>query len=254
MSARLEASQERTTSAQNTGFVVEANNVAKVYQMGKVEVRALDGVSLSIKNGEFVAIMGPSGSGKSTLLNLIGCLDRPSLGALRIAGTDVANLSDKKLAQIRGRQIGFVFQTFNLIPRISAFQNVLLPMSFVNSTPSFERARRAQQLLETVGLGQRMKHFPNELSGGERQRVAIARALANNPSVILADEPTGNLDTKTGRAILELFKSLHQQGRTIVLVTHDPNVASHADRIIHMTDGRIQNDTVNTTGATRTRS
>jgi putative ABC transport system ATP-binding protein len=228
-----------------TGFVVEANNIAKVYQMGKVEVRALDGVSMTIKKGEFVGIMGPSGSGKSTLLNLIGCLDRPSTGELRIAGTDISKLSDRKLAQIRGKQIGFVFQTFNLIPRISALQNVLLPMGFVNTYSGKERTNRAQELLEIVGLGQRMKHFPNELSGGERQRVAIARALANNPSVILADEPTGNLDTKTGRAILDLFKSLHQQGRTIVLVTHDSTVASNADRIVHVMDGRIHNETFN---------
>ncbi|MBI3658991.1 ABC transporter ATP-binding protein [Candidatus Acetothermia bacterium] len=226
-------------------MVVEAKDVTKVYQMGKVEVRALDGVSLAIKQGEFVAIMGPSGSGKSTLLNLIGCLDRPTTGELHIAGTDIAKLSDRKLAQIRGKQIGFVFQTFNLIPRISALQNVLLPMSFVNTFSPAERVKRAQQILDSVGLGQRMKHFPNELSGGERQRVAIARALANNPSVILADEPTGNLDTKTGRAIMELFKSLNQQGRTIVLVTHDPNVAANADRIIHVMDGRIQDETFN---------
>jgi putative ABC transport system ATP-binding protein len=211
--------------------------------MGPVEVRALDGVSLQIQAGEFVAIMGPSGSGKSTLLHLIGCLDRPTTGALRIAGTDVAQLSDRRLAQIRGQQIGFVFQTFNLIPRISALQNVLLPMSFVNTISRSERLRRAHQLLESVGLGARVKHFPNELSGGERQRVAIARALANNPSVILADEPTGNLDTKTGRSILELFKSLHEEGRTIVLVTHDAHVAAYAKRLIHFMDGRIQNET-----------
>jgi putative ABC transport system ATP-binding protein len=233
------------TTGNGLGLVVEAHKVAKVYQMGSVEVRALDGVSLTLKKGEFVAIMGPSGSGKSTLLNLIGCLDRPSSGELRIAGTDIARLNDRKLAQIRGKQIGFVFQTFNLIPRISALQNVVLPMSFVNAVPGSERLKRAQEILESVGLGQRMKHFPNELSGGERQRVAIARALANNPSVILADEPTGNLDTKTGRAILELFKSLNQQGRTIVLVTHDPNVAGNADRIVHVMDGRIHNETYN---------
>ncbi|MBI1742920.1 ABC transporter ATP-binding protein [Candidatus Acetothermia bacterium] len=234
-----------TTNSNGNGMVVEAKDVTKVYQMGRVEVRALDGVSLVIKQSEFVAIMGPSGSGKSTLLNLIGCLDRPTTGELHIAGTDIAKLSDRKLAQIRGKQIGFVFQTFNLIPRISALQNVLLPMSFVNTFSPSERVKRAQQILDTVGLGQRMKHFPNELSGGERQRVAIARALANNPSVILADEPTGNLDTKTGRSILELFKSLNQQGRTIVLVTHDPNVAANADRIVHVMDGRIQDETFN---------
>ena len=234
-----------SATTNGAGMVVEAKDVTKVYQMGKVEVRALDGVSLTIKQGEFVAIMGPSGSGKSTLLNLIGCLDRPTTGELRIAGTDISKLSDKKLAHIRGKQIGFVFQTFNLIPRISAFQNVLLPMSFVNTFAPSERVKRAQQILDNVGLSQRMKHFPNELSGGERQRVAVARALANNPSMILADEPTGNLDTKTGRSILELFKSLNQQGRTIVLVTHDPNVAANADRIVHVMDGRIQNETFN---------
>ncbi len=224
------------------GTIVSAQNVSKIYPMGKVHVTALDDVSFSIDEGEFVAIMGPSGSGKSTLMNLIGCLDKPTSGVISINGTDISRLSDRQLARLRGSQIGFVFQTFNLIPRITALANVMLPMTFVGNLSPRERQRRAAQLLESVGLGARLHHLPSELSGGERQRVAIARALANDPKIILADEPTGNLDTKTGQAILDLFVELHKGGRTIVVVTHDATVASHARRILKLLDGKIVGD------------
>ncbi|GBC76084.1 putative ABC transporter ATP-binding protein YknY [bacterium HR07] len=224
------------------GAIVSVQNVTKIYPMGKVHVVALDGVSFSINAGEFVAIMGPSGSGKSTLMNLIGCLDKPSSGTIAIDNIDIARLSDRQLARLRGSQIGFVFQTFNLIPRIDALANVMLPMTFVGKLLAKERRVRAQQLLESVGLGERMHHLPSELSGGERQRVAIARALANDPKIILADEPTGNLDTKTGKAILDLFVELNRAGRTIVVVTHDATVASYARRIVKLLDGKIVGD------------
>ena len=220
--------------------IIQAQDLAKVYRMGKVDVRALNGVSLTIPEGEFLAIMGPSGSGKSTLMHLIGCLDLPTSGTLLVGGQDISKLSDRRLAQLRGRTIGFVFQSFNLIPRISALENVMMPTGFVDAIPRGKRRQRAIELLELVGLGPRVHHMPNELSGGELQRVAIARALANDPKLILADEPTGNLDTKTGKTILELFQELHRQGRTIVVVTHDPNVASYAAREIHLMDGVIQ--------------
>ena len=223
-------------------MIVEADRVTKIYNMGKVQVTALDSVSLQIEEGDFLAIMGPSGSGKSTLMNLIGCLDKPTSGELKINGSNVSSLSERQLARLRGEHIGFVFQMFNLIPRISALHNVLLPMSFTKAISRSERMRRAKMLLESVGLAERMHHMPSELSGGERQRVAIARALANDPKIILADEPTGNLDTKTGRSILELFRELNQQGRTIVVVTHDPDVASFAKRIIKLIDGRVQSE------------
>ncbi|MCS7275383.1 MAG: ABC transporter ATP-binding protein [Candidatus Bipolaricaulota bacterium] len=224
------------------GAIVSAQHVTKIYPMGAVHVTALDDVSFSIAEGEFVAIMGPSGSGKSTLMNLIGCLDKPTTGMISINGTDISRLNDRQLARLRGSQIGFVFQTFNLIPRINALANVMLPMTFTNRLSGRERQQRAEQLLQSVGLGARMHHLPNELSGGERQRVAIARALANDPKIILADEPTGNLDTKTGKAILDLFVELHRNGRTIVVVTHDANVASYARRIIRLLDGKIVGD------------
>jgi len=220
--------------------VLRAESLTKVYDIGKVKLKALDSVSLSIDEGEFVAIMGPSGSGKSTLLHLIGCLDRPTSGRLKIDGKDASNLSRKQLAHLRGRYIGFVFQMFNLIPRISALDNVKLPMSFARIVPSKEREQRAYELLEMVGLADRTRHRPSELSGGEQQRVAIARALANNPKIILADEPTGNLDTKTGSSIMELFQKLNEDKRTILVVTHDQAVASYAKRIVHLVDGRIQ--------------
>lgn len=224
------------------GAIVSVQNVTKIYPMGKVHVVALDDVSFSMNEGEFVAIMGPSGSGKSTLMNLIGCLDKPTSGTISINSTDISRLSDRQLARLRGSQIGFVFQTFNLIPRIDALANVMLPMTFVGKLSPKERRARAQQLLESVGLGGRMHHLPSELSGGERQRVAIARALANDPKIILADEPTGNLDTKTGKAILDLFVELNKNGRTVVVVTHDATVASHARRILKLLDGKIIGD------------
>jgi putative ABC transport system ATP-binding protein len=224
------------------GTIVSAQNVTKIYHMDKVHVVALDGVSFSIDEGEFVAIMGPSGSGKSTLMNLIGCLDKPTSGTISIDGTDISRLNDRQLARLRGSQIGFVFQTFNLIPRIDALANVMLPMTFTEKIPPKQRRARAQQLLEIVGLGQRLHHLPSELSGGERQRVAIARALANDPKILLSDEPTGNLDTKTGKTILELFVELNKGGRTVVVVTHDAAVASYARRIIRLLDGKIVGD------------
>ena len=221
--------------------IIHAEELTKTYLMGQVEVNALRGASFDIHEGEFVAIMGPSGSGKSTLMNLIGCLDTPTSGRLMVSDNNVAELSDRRLAKLRGETVGFVFQTFNLIPRISALDNVLLPMGFVANVPKGERPQRAKELLEHVGLGHRITHMPSELSGGERQRVAIARALANDPKLILADEPTGNLDTKTGAAILDLFDDLHDEGRTLVMVTHDPNVAERAQRRIQIVDGLIEN-------------
>lgn len=224
------------------GAIVTAQNVTKIYPMGKVHVTALDDVSFAIAESEFVAIMGPSGSGKSTLMNLIGCLDKPTSGTISINGTDVSRLSDRQLARLRGSHIGFVFQTFNLIPRIDALANVMLPMTFAGKLSPKERRARAQQLLESVGLGERLHHLPSELSGGERQRVAIARALANDPKILLADEPTGNLDTKTGKTILDLFVELNKAGRTIIVVTHDATVASYARRIVRLLDGKIVGD------------
>ncbi|MFB6286564.1 MAG: ABC transporter ATP-binding protein [Candidatus Bipolaricaulia bacterium] len=220
--------------------IIRAEELIKTYLMGQVEVNALRGVSFEIHENEFVAIMGPSGSGKSTLMNLVGCLDTPTSGQLVVSGQDVNDLSDRQLAQLRGETVGFVFQTFNLIPRITALNNVLLPMGFVGTISRNERQAQAEHMLERVGLGHRTGHMPTELSGGERQRVAIARALANNPRLILADEPTGNLDTKTGGAILDLFDDLHDEGRTLVMVTHDPDVAERAERRIHIVDGEIQ--------------
>ena len=220
--------------------IIHAEDLTKTYLMGQVEVNALRGVNFDIHDGEFVAIMGPSGSGKSTLMNLVGCLDTPTSGRLTVGEQNVTELSDRRLAKLRGETVGFVFQTFNLIPRISALDNVLLPMGFVANVPKSERSRRAQELLERVGLGHRITHMPSELSGGERQRVAIARALANDPRLILADELTGNLDTKTGAAILDLFDDLHDEGRTLVMVTHDPNVAERAQRRIQIVDGLIE--------------
>jgi putative ABC transport system ATP-binding protein len=213
-------------------------DVTKVYTMGEVAVRALDGVSFTIHRGEFVAIMGPSGSGKSTVMHLLGCLDRPTSGRMVLDGLDLLKASDNHLAEIRNAKIGFVFQQFNLLPRESALRNVETPAIYAK-IPRRVRLQRARELLERVGLGDRLSHVPAQLSGGERQRVAIARALMNDPAIILADEPTGNLDTKTGEEILALFKALHREGRTIVLVTHDRRVAECASRILHMQDGRI---------------
>jgi putative ABC transport system ATP-binding protein len=222
--------------------VIVVDNLWRTYDMGsEQQVHALRGVSLRIKHNEYVAIMGPSGSGKSTLMNLIGCLDTPSQGRYWLNGQLVSELDDDQLARIRNKEIGFVFQTFNLLARASSLHNVELPMIY-NGTPAAERLERAQQALTNVGLGDRVQHKPNELSGGQRQRVAIARALVNRPSIILADEPTGNLDSKTGDEIMALFDELHAKGNTIVLVTHEPDIAEFAHRVVHIRDGQIFSD------------
>src|SRR5579864_1401640 len=223
------------------GDVIVTDNLWKTYEMGDQEVHALRGVNLRIRHNEYVAIMGPSGSGKSTLMNLIGCLDSPSQGKYWLNGHDVSELNDDELARIRNKEIGFVFQTFNLLARATSLHNVELPLIY-NGTPAAERIERAKSVLESVNLGTRMMHKPNELSGGQRQRVAIARALVNRPSIILADEPTGNLDSKTGEEIMAVFERLHAQGNTIILVTHEPDVAQHAWRVIHVRDGRVESD------------
>ncbi|MFC7224540.1 ABC transporter ATP-binding protein [Halalkalicoccus sp. GCM10025322] len=217
---------------------VALEDVTRTYTIGE-PINALDGVSLSIPRGSYTAIMGPSGSGKSTLMNLVGCLDRPTAGTVRIDGRDVTGLSDRERTALRGRSIGFVFQTFNLMPRLSALENVALPLVFQGTSRS-ERHERARSLLGRVGLEDRADHRPNQLSGGQRQRVAIARALANDPAMLLADEPTGNLDTETGARILGLFQQLHEEGHTVVMVTHERAVAEHAERIVRMIDGTVE--------------
>jgi putative ABC transport system ATP-binding protein len=216
--------------------VIDIRDVTRLYHMGTVIIRALNGVSLAIQPGEWVAIMGPSGSGKTTLMNIIGCLDRPTAGSYQLDGAEVARMSDEQLAGVRNRKIGFVFQTFNLLPRTNALQNVELPLIYAGVR---DRHARALAALEQVGLSDRLHHRPNELSGGQQQRVAIARALVTRPSIILADEPTGNLDSKSGEEILQIFSRLHAQSMTLVVVTHDPDVAAHAHRIIHIRDGQI---------------
>jgi putative ABC transport system ATP-binding protein len=229
--------------------LIEIRDVEKTYDMGaEAQVRALDGVSLSIDQGGYVAIMGPSGSGKSTLMNLIGCLDTPSAGSYRLKEREIATMTDDELAQIRNAEIGFIFQTFNLLPRADALQNVELPLIYAGM-PRRERHERAKEALNSVGLGDRMHHRPNEMSGGQRQRVAIARALVNRPSILLADEPTGNLDSKTGQEILGLMDNLHAAGNTIILVTHDDELSQRAKRVVRLRDGKIVSDTVN--GPTR---
>jgi putative ABC transport system ATP-binding protein len=231
--------------------LIETQDLWKTYDMGAEKIHALRGVSIHVTKGEYVAIMGPSGSGKSTLMNLIGCLDTPSQGEYILNGTKVSTLDDDQLARIRNREIGFVFQTFNLLPRATALHNVELPLIY-NGTAPGERKRLAEEALDTVGLADRMSHKPNELSGGQRQRVAVARALVNRPSLILADEPTGNLDTATGRDIMELFDRLHQGGNTIILVTHEADVAGFADRIIHVRDGMVEREEDTTRVETKT--
>jgi putative ABC transport system ATP-binding protein len=227
----------------DTNVLIEIEDLWKTYQMGSEEIHALRGVSFNIMKGSYVAIMGPSGSGKSTMMNLIGCLDTPSKGKYLLNTRLVSEMDDDELAHIRNKEIGFVFQTFNLLPRASALHNVELPLIY-NGTPANERRERAIQALQNVELGERIYHRPNELSGGQRQRVAIARALVNNPSLILADEPTGNLDSATSNEIMQILNKLHQKGNTIVLVTHEPDIALHAHRIIRLLDGKINSDEV----------
>lgn len=222
-------------------MLISIEHLNKTYIMGAEKVEALKDVSLQIDRGEYVALMGPSGSGKSTLMNLIGCLDSPTRGKYWLNGIEVSTMSDSELAEVRNKQIGFVFQTFNLLPRLTALENVALPLVYAG-LPKEERLKKARAALEAVGLGDRMLHRPNELSGGQRQRVAIARALVNDPAIILADEPTGNLDTKTSREIMALFEQLHRAGNTIVLVTHEADIAQHAYRIVRLRDGLVESD------------
>ena len=223
-------------------WVIEIDGITKVYHMGTVEVHALRGVSMRIAPGEMLAIMGPSGSGKSTLMNILGCLDQPTSGTYLLHGEDVSTLDDDALALIRNQKVGFVFQNFNLLPRTSALENVELPLIYAGLPPR-ERHRRAKAMLEAVGLGQRLHHLPNELSGGQQQRVAIARALVNEPSIILADEPTGNLDSRSGQEVMGILQRLNRErGITVILVTHDPRIAGYADRILHIFDGLIERD------------
>jgi putative ABC transport system ATP-binding protein len=224
--------------------LIKLQDIGKRYVIGSEEIFALRGVDLEIYKGEFVALMGPSGSGKSTLMNILGCLDTPTKGTYILNGTDVSNLNDNELAEIRNKEIGFVFQTFNLLPRSSSLENVALPLVYAGIAKE-ARTKRAIETLESVGLGNRMYHKPNELSGGQRQRVAVARALVNNPAIILADEPTGNLDTKTSIEIMGLIEEIHQKGNTIILVTHEEDIAKHAHRIVRMRDGAVESDELN---------
>jgi putative ABC transport system ATP-binding protein len=227
-----------------TENVIEVRDIVRNFKLGQEEVKVLKGIDLDIKRGDYVAFMGPSGSGKSTFMNLLGCLDTPTSGSYRLNGTDVSSLSDDQLADIRNTEIGFVFQTFNLLPRTTALDNVALPMIYAGKSKR-ERADRASEVLTSVGLADRMDHKPNQLSGGQRQRVAVGRALVNDPSIILADEPTGNLDSKTGVEIMALFDKIHANGNTVILVTHEEDIAEHAHRVIRLRDGVIESDTRN---------
>ena len=239
--AVLESAAEKGERLKREGIVIRTYDLWKTYEMGDQTINAVAGIDLEIRRGEYVALMGPSGSGKSTLMNLIGCLDSPSRGEYFINGRLVSEMEDDELAQIRNKEIGFVFQTFYLLPRATSLHNVELPMIY-NGTPPAERIERAKKALAAVDLEKRMMHKPNELSGGQRQRVAIARALVNKPSIILADEPTGNLDTATGNEIMALFERLYQEGNTIVLVTHEADIAMHAHRVVHVRDGKVEKD------------
>ena len=240
--AKLTADQKQKGEALvRDNIVIQTYDLWKTYQMGDQKIHAVSGVDTTIRQGEYVAIMGPSGSGKSTFMNLIGCLDTPSAGEYYISGHLVSKMNDDELAHIRNKEIGFVFQTFNLLPRLTALQNVELPLVYSGMSPA-ERTRRAKESLGLVDLTPRMYHKPSELSGGQRQRVAIARALVNNPAILLADEPTGNLDTATSVEIMGLFETLYAQGNTIIVVTHEPDIAMHAHRVIHVRDGKIEKD------------
>lgn len=224
--------------------VIDIQGITKTYVNGKLSVPVLHGIDLLVNKGEFVSIMGPSGSGKSTFMNILGCLDRPTTGSYRLNGDEVATLSDDELAYVRNKQIGFVFQSFNLLTKLTALENVALPMIYAGVNKKL-RIERASQLLQSVGLGERMNHLPSELSGGQRQRVAIARALANNPAIIMADEPTGNLDSKSTIDVMNIFRGLHDEGRTILLVTHEPDIATYASRNVVLNDGLIVEDSLN---------
>ena len=223
-------------------FVIDLKNIIRNFQLGPQTVHVLKGIDLTIKKGEYVALMGPSGSGKSTLMNLLGCLDTPTSGSYMIANRDVSKMNDNQLADVRNKEIGFVFQTFNLIPRQTALQNVALPLVYAGEKKD-KRISRAKKVLDEVGLSDRITHKPNQLSGGQRQRVAIARALVNSPSIILADEPTGNLDSSTSNEIMKLFEEIHKNGNTLIIVTHEEDIAQHANRIIRLKDGEIESDT-----------